>query len=156
MRASRHRLGLTLAEVIAALAVLAVFALAIAPLTNLRPVGQSIESSVRDACSGAFRKARAEGEPSLLRIRDGKLEAVDANAQIIATVSAPKEGAFILSVARPSSAPGTSNVAYEPVTSLLIRPDEGSLPFRVQLKRTGETGFDLTFDPLSGEAERPQ
>jgi hypothetical protein len=128
-----------LAEVIAALAVLAVFALAIAPLMNLRLVGQSIETSVREACAAAFRKARAEGEPSLLRIRDGKFEAVDANAQIIATVSAPKEGAFILSVARPSSA-----------------PDEGSLPFRVQLKRTGKAGFDLTFDPLSGEAERPR
>ncbi len=145
-----------MAEVIAALAVLAVFALAIAPLMNLRPVGQSIETSVRVACAAAFRKTRAESAPSLLRLRDGKLEAVDANANVIASTSAPKDGAFILSVARPSSAPGTSNVAYEPVTSLLIRPDEGSLPFRVQLKRTGEAGFDLTFDPLSGEAERPR
>lgn len=145
-----------MAEVIAALAVLAVFALAIAPLTNLRPVGQSVETSVREACSGAFRKARADGTPSLLRLRDGKLEAVDGNANLIASASAPKEGSFILTVARPAPSPGTSNVTYEAVTSLLVRPDEGSLPFRVQLKGVGEAGFDLTFDPLSGEAERPR
>jgi prepilin-type N-terminal cleavage/methylation domain-containing protein len=156
MRASRHRPGLTLAEVIAALAVLAVFTLAIAPLTNLRPAGQSVEMSVREACAAAFRKARNEGAPSQLRLRDGKLEAVDANANVIASASAPKDGSFILAVARPAPSPGTSNVTYEAVTSLLVRPDEGSLPFRVQLKGVGETGFDLTFDPLSGEAERPR
>ena len=48
-----------MAEVIAALAVLAVFALAIAPLMNLRLVGQSIETSVREACAAAFLVALA-------------------------------------------------------------------------------------------------
>ena len=142
-----------MAEVIAALAVLSVFALAISPLTNLRPVGRSVETSVREACAEAFRKARAEGTPSLLRLRDGKLEAVDANSDVIASASAPTGGSFILSVARPAPSPDTSNIAYEPAASLLIRPDEGSLPFRVRLKGAGAVEFDLAFDPLSGEAE---
>jgi len=145
-----------LAEVIAALAILAAFALAIAPLVNLRPAGKSVETSVRAACAAAFRTARNEGAPSLLRLRDGKFEAIDADANVIASVSPPQEGIFILNVARPAPSPGTLDIAYEPVISLLVRPDEGSLPFRVQLKGAGEVGFDLTFDPLSGEAERPR
>lgn len=147
---------MTLAEVIAALAILATFALAIAPLAHLRPAGKSAERSVRAACAAAFRKARNEGSPSLLRLRDGKFEAIDTNANLIASVSAPQEGAFILSVARPVPSPGALDITYEPVLSLLIRPDEGSLPFRVQLKGTGDVDFDLTFDPLSGEAEQPR
>jgi prepilin-type N-terminal cleavage/methylation domain-containing protein len=153
MRASRHRKGLTLAEVIAALAVLAVFALAVAPLMNIRPTGRSTSAAVKETSSAAFRKAHAEGAPSLLRIRDGKFEAVDADANIIGSVDAPKGATFILATARASAFPGEARPSFELVNSMLIRPDEGGLPFRVELKGAGDASFVQNFDALSGEPD---
>ena len=63
MRASRHRPGLTLAEVIAALAVLAVFALAIAPLTNEEKSVLFPLALIRLCVNWTTWLARSEGDP---------------------------------------------------------------------------------------------